>query len=277
MSRRSRHGAVGWLPAAALIALLLVLYAPLLQLAVSSINRNELSTGWEGATTQWFRAAFGNPEVSGALWRSVRLAVAASLLSVALGTAVAIGSRDHPRLGPLTRLLAGTRVATPEIIIATALGVAIPAISLRFGFRTMLIGHVVYLTAYVALLVGARAAGADRRQEEAAADLGARRWQVLWTIVLPDLRPAIVAGGLLAAAFSFDDVALSTTLRGPQDTTLPVLIFSRVQRRVTPEVHAIGACVLAIGAALFIAASLVNRPRVPTANAMPDKPSTSLG
>ena len=256
--RRARHRQIGLAPAIALGGLLFVLYAPLAQLVVASVNRNPLSTGWKGFTWGWFRDAFANPEVTASLGRSVRLAVVAGIVSVGVGTAVAIASRRQSWLRAVAQSLAGARVATPEIIIATALGVALPVASIRYGFTAMLLGHVVYLTAYVALLVGARAAGADPRQEEAALDLGAKPWQVLWTITLPDLFPAIASAGLLAAAFSFDDVALSSTLRGPRDTTLPVLIFSKVQRRVTPEIHAIGACVLAVGATLFLAATLVN-------------------
>ncbi len=123
----------------------------------------------------------------------------------------------------------------------------------------MTVAHVAYLSAFVVLLVGARAAGADVAHEEAARDLGANRWQVLRHVVLPDLRPAIIAAAVLTAAFSFDDVALSLTLRGPQDTTVPVYILSAVQRRVTPSVHAIGAMVLMVGVTAFVLAWAVNR------------------
>ena len=257
--RAAKHRRVGAINVLAFVVLLLALYAPLAQLVLSSVNRNPLSTGWTGWTSEWFRAAFSSSEIRTSFTTSIRLALTASLVSTILGTAVAIGARRRRWLRPLTLGLAGARVATPEIILATALGVAMPALSFRFGFRAMLIGHVVYLTAYVALLVGARAAGSDPHQEEAALDLGARPWQVLWSITIPDLMPAIASAGLLAAAFSFDDIALSAALRGPRDTTLPVLIFSKVQRRVTPEVHAIGTCVLIVGMTLFAAAMIVNR------------------
>jgi spermidine/putrescine transport system permease protein len=151
------------------------------------------------------------------------------------------------------------RVATPEIIIATGLGALLPAAQIAFGYRPMLVAHIAYLSAYVTLIVGARAAGADRSLEEAALDLGANRSQVLRHIVVPDLMPAIVSSGILALAFSFDDVALSLTLRGPNDTTVPVYIFSAVQRRVTPSIHAIGAVVVAVGVVAFAAATSINR------------------
>jgi ABC-type spermidine/putrescine transport system permease subunit II len=82
---------------------------------------------------------------------------------------------------------------------------------------------------------------------------------VIRDVILPDLLPAIASAGLLALAFSFDDVALSLALRGADDTTVPLYIFSAVQRRVTPSIHAIGAMIIVIGIVVFAGASLVNR------------------
>jgi spermidine/putrescine transport system permease protein len=156
-------------------------------------------------------------------------------------------------------LFATVRVATPEIIIATGLAATLPAVGFAFGFRPMLVAHVAYLAAYVLLIVGARAAGADKNLEEAALDLGASKWQMLRDVVLPDLRPAIISSALLAFAFSFDDVALSLALRGPTDTTVPIYIFSAVQRRVTPAIHAVGAVIVVVGIVTFGAATLIHR------------------
>jgi ABC-type spermidine/putrescine transport system permease subunit II len=249
-----------------LIALVIVLYAPLVQLVVSSVNRNPLSTGWTGFTTEWFRGAFDDPLVRSSIGLSARLAVASAFGAVVLGTAAAIAGRRTRWIAAFVRIAAGGRVAVPEIIIATGLGVVLPLIGWRFGFRVMVVAHAIYLSAYVVLLVGARVAGADPHQEEAALDLGAKPWRVLWTITLPDLLPAIAASALLCAAFSFDDVALSNALRGPQDTTLPVYIFSTVQRRVTPEIHAIGTVVLVVGMVSFVAAATINRALVRVRN-----------
>jgi ABC-type spermidine/putrescine transport system permease subunit II len=249
----------GHVATAALCMVLVVLYAPLLFLVVASFNRNPLSTSWQGFTTKWFGDAFRDSALRRATGVSIRLALSASLLAVLLGTAAAIAARRTPWLTRINAVFATLRVGTPEIIIATGLGAILPAVHIAFGYRPMLVAHVAYLSAYVTLIVGARAAGARRDLEEAALDLGARRWRVLRDIVLPDLMPAIVSSGLLAVAFSFDDVALSLALRGPKDTTVPVYIFSAVQRRVTPSIHAIGALIVALGAITFVCASVVNR------------------
>jgi ABC-type spermidine/putrescine transport system permease subunit II len=251
-----------------LVCLLALLYAPIVFLVLASVNRNVLSTGWDGFTTKWYGAAFDDASLRRAVSVSASLAASAAGLSVVVGTAAAIAARRSRWLGRVNTALAGMRVATPEIIIATGLGALLPVAQIAFGYRPMLVAHVAYLSAYVTLIVGARAAGADRSLEEAALDLGARRSQVLRHIVVPDLMPAIVSAGILALAFSFDDVALSLTLRGPKDTTVPVYIFSAVQRRVTPSIHAIGAVVVAVGVVAFAAATSINRAvagRVPQA------------
>jgi ABC-type spermidine/putrescine transport system permease subunit II len=251
-----RHGRVA---NTVLVAVLAVLYAPLVFLVVASFNRNPLSTAWQGFTTKWYANAFDDPSLRRAVGVSVRLALLSSLFAVVVGTAAAIAARRTRWLTRVNAAFATVRVATPEIIIATGLGAILPAVHIAFGFRPMLVAHVAYLSAYVLLIVGARAAGGRRDLEEAALDLGARKLRVLRDIVLPDLAPAIASSGLLALAFSFDDVALSLALRGPKDTTVPVYIFSAVQRRVTPSIHAIGALILAVGALTFVAASFVNR------------------
>lgn len=242
-----------------LVLVLVVLYTPMFFLIVASVNRNPSSTSWTGFTMSWYRAAFDDVALRSAVGVSVRLAVCASMFSMLVGTSAALAARRSPWLTRINSSLATVRIATPEIIIATGLGAALPAAGIAFGFRPMLFAHVAYLSAYVMLIVSARAVGADRALEEAALDLGAKRWRVLRDIVLPDLRPAIVSAGLLALAFSFDDVALSLALRGPEDTTVPIYIFSAVQRRVTPKIHAIGSLTIAAGTITFLAAALVNR------------------
>ena len=245
---------------AMLILLLLVLYAPLLRLLVNAFNANELATTWGGFTTKWFRSAVDNDGVRRAIRTSAWLALLTSLVSVTLGTLLVLGLKHANRgVAILGRLLSIARVTTPEIILATGLFVMLPTVGLRFGMVALLIGHAVYLTGFVVVLVGAQAARADVAVEEAAADLGASPARVLFRVVLPNLRPAIGAAALLSAAFSFDDVALSRVLASPQTTTLPLILVSMIQRRVTPEIDAIATILLLIGAALFAAALLIGR------------------
>lgn len=237
-----------------LSATLLLLYLPLFFVAVSGVNRNPLSTGWHGATWQWYRDAWGDRALRRSVGVSLRLGALTTVLAVSLGTAVAVAARHSRLLRLVARATAALRVATPEIVIATGLAAFIPAVGLNFGFRSMVLAHVAYLSAYVVLIVGARAAQLDVEMEMAAADLGATPWRILSRVILPELRPAIAASALLVMAFSLDDVALSLALRGPTDTTLPVYLYSVVQRRVTPSMHAVGTVVVLAGAGSFLLA-----------------------
>lgn len=241
-----------------LVAVVLLLYAPLLFTFVSGVNANPLSTRWQGFTDQWYRVAWNDASLRRAIGVSLRLGILTTVLAVAIGTAVAVATRRSPALQWVARTTAGLRVATPEIVMATGLAALVPAVGLNFGFRSMLVAHVAYLSAYVVLIVGARAASLDPEVELAATDLGAGPWRTLTRVVLPDLGPAIGASALLVLAFSLDDVALSLALRGPTDTTLPVYLYSVVQRRVTPSIHAVGTVVLVAGAALFVAAVVLH-------------------
>jgi putrescine transport system permease protein len=237
--------------------LLAVLYAPLLYLVAASVNSDPSSTGWGGLTLRWYRGALDDPEVADAARVSIRLALLSAVAATLVATCAIVAVRRRPLLGRLHAAFVTGRVATPEIIIG--LGALLPAAGLSLGFWPMALAHTAYLAAFAAVIIGARAGGADVSLEEAAIDLGARPLQVVRTIVLPDLLPAIASAFLVCAAFSFDDVALSLALRGPQDTTLPVLLFSRMQRRFTPSIHAVGTIVLAVGVVAFAAAFTVNR------------------
>ncbi len=238
----------------------LVLYAPLLRVMVNAVNQDELGIGWEGFTTRWFSAAWRNDLLRSSVGTSALLAVGASLGSVVVGTAAVLSLRaTSARHAFATRLLSVARVATPEIIMATGLLVTLPLIRVRLGLIAMTLGHVAYLTAFVVLLVGSRVAKLDVRLEEAAADLGASSFRVLTRVVLPQLAPAIAASLLMAAAFSFDDVAISRSVASPTSQTLPLVLVSMIQRSPTPQIDAVATMLIGIGALLFGLAVFVGR------------------
>ncbi len=259
---RSSVGAVrgvGVTATAALATLMLLLYAPLLQLVVSSFNTNAVTARWKGFTTRWYRAVLTNNEALEAFSWSLQLAVSVAITAGVVGGGAAIAARRRPRLRAILVVMATARVATPEIVLAVALGVLLPLLDIEFGPWPMWFGHTALLSAYVVLVVNARLAGAQPDLEDAAADLGAPPAAVVRDVVVPHIRPAIMAAMVLVAAFSFDDVLLSSRLSGPDDTTLPLVILSLATRRTTPEVDAIGSLVLGLGALAFALAVAIGR------------------
>ena len=121
---------------------------------------------------------------------------------------------------------------------------------------TVTIAHATFAACFVAVLVRAQLAGFDRSLEEAALDLGARPWTVLWRVTLPGISPALVSGWLLAFTMSLDDLVIASFVSGPAATTLPMAVYSSVRIGVTPEINALAtvflAVVLAIVASAFV-------------------------
>jgi putrescine transport system permease protein len=129
------------------------------------------------------------------------------------------------------------------------------------GATTVLLAHATLGAAFVAVVVQARLAEADRSLEEAAMDLGATPFTAFRTVTLPLVAPALAAGWLLAFTLSLDDVVIASFVSGPAGTTLPMALFSMLRLGLTPEVNALGAVVvLGVGAMLGLVALLL-RPR----------------
>lgn len=244
-----------------LVVTLVLLYGPIVQLVYSSVNRNPLTSSWTGWTRRWYDAALADRTVLAAAWRSVLLALSVSTGAGVIGTLASVAVRHHERLRSVVTAMATARIATPELVLAVALGVLVPLSGGRFGPFTMWFGHTALLSSYVVVIVSSRLAGTSRLLEETAADLGASPWRVVRHVVLPHVAPAVASSVVLVAAFSFDDVLMSARLGGPTDTTLPLVILSMATRRPTPELDALGTLVVLAGLGAFGVALLLARLR----------------
>jgi ABC-type spermidine/putrescine transport system permease subunit II len=223
---------------------MIVLLAPLAIVFVNAFNADRLLSGWGGFTFHWFTDVLSDPTVGTAALGSLEIALAATLGSAILGTLTVGFARYAPRtLGRITESLTITRIMMPEIVIAASLTIFVPLIGLTFGNVAVIIGHIVWGTAFFISIAGARRAGFDYRLEEAAQDLGASPLRVFRTITIPDLLPGLIAGALLAFTFSFDDVVTTLFLAGPNTATLPLEILSRIRHGINPSINAIGVLV----------------------------------
>jgi spermidine/putrescine transport system permease protein len=112
---------------------------------------------------------------------------------------------------------------------------------------------------FVALVVGARLASFNKEQEEAARDLGANDWQAFRDVLLPHMRPALIAGALLAFTLSLDDFVISFFTSGPSSVTLPLYIYGSLRRGITPEIHALSTIVFLVTVLLVLSLQLATR------------------
>jgi spermidine/putrescine transport system permease protein len=243
----------------------LFLYAPILVVVVYAFNDSRYAATWTHASVRWFGEAFRDENLSHSFFLSVWTAAVQAVLATAIGTAAALGLR---RVSRRTRLAFDTLVYTnlvlPEIVIAIASLLLFTSLGFPpLGAWTIILTHSVFNVSVVVLVVRARLAGMDGTLEEASADLGASRLGTFRQITLPQLFPAILAGGLLSFTFSFDDVVLSNFVTGPGATTLPLKIFSELRFGLTPRINVVAVFILSLTLTAIVVAQLLLR-RSPT-------------
>ena len=223
------------------------LYLPILLVVIFSFNASRLVTVWAGFSTHWYVELAHNDAIQSAALISLEVAVAAATGSLVLGTLAGYTMQRYRRFrgrALFGALLTGPLVM-PEVITGLALLLLFVALEQAIGWPqgrgilTILIAHITFGTAYVAVVVESRLAGFDRALEEAALDLGARPVRVFLVITLPLIAPALVAGWLLAFTLSLDDLVITSFTSGPSSTTLPMVIFSSVRLGVSPQINAL--------------------------------------
>jgi putative spermidine/putrescine transport system permease protein len=200
-----------------------------------------------GLTTQWFGVAWDNADIRAALSLSMRVALVATIIALVLGTLVAAAVWRTKFFGRDTlSLFIILPIALPGIITGIALRSAINLGDFAFSFWTLVIGHATFCVAIAFNNVIARMRRTSPNLLEASMDLGARGWQTFRHVLLPQLAPAMLVGGMLAFALSFDEIIVTTFTAGNQQT-LPIWIFSsRVRPRSRPVTNVVAVFVVLI-------------------------------
>ena len=208
----------------------------------------------DGFTWEYWRTMFDIPELNEALGTSLRLAFFSTLISTAIGTAMAIALVRHRFHGKrLANLLIVIPMATPEVVIGASLLSMFIYYTFALGFTTLLIAHVMFSISFVVVVVRSRLIGFDRNLEEAAADLGASPLTTFRTVTLPLMAPGIVAAALLAFALSIDDFVISNFNSGTT-VTFPLYVYGVSLRGIPVQVNALATLLFLVA---VIAVSLV--------------------
>ena len=232
-------------------ATLFFLYAPLLVLIAFSFNDSKRNIVWRGFTFKYYGKVFENDTLVTALGNSLTIAFLASLASVVLGTLAAVMLWRFRF--PFKAGVEGT-MALPIVVPEICMGVAMLVFFAQLNWPTDLvwplnlsaitIAHITFCFPFVTMVVRARLAGFNKEQEEAAKDLGASEWQAFRDVLLPHMKPGIIAGALLAFTLSLDDFVITFFTSGPNTITFPVKVYSMVRFSVTPEVNAASALLI---------------------------------
>lgn len=222
-------------------ALVLVfLHLPIAVLVLYSFNSSRLNIAWEGFTWRWYAEVWRSEPLLRAAMNSLIVAGVTTVVAVALGVAGAwLLQRYRFRGRRVVETLVGVPVMMPEIIMGVSLLVLFSSLSLPLGFGTVIAAHVTFCFPFVLLVVRARLAGLDPALEEAARDLGATPLTAFWLVIAPALRPAILAGGLMAFTLSMDEVIVTYFTASPGAATLPLRIFGMAKVGLNPMLNAL--------------------------------------
>ena len=257
----------GWFRNGMLGLGLAFLYVPILSMMVFSFNNSRLVTVWDSVnspTLRWYVRLFENQQLLGAAWVSVQVAAMTATGAVILGT---LAGLVLTRFGPFRgRAFLSAMTTAPLVMPEVITGIAMLLLFVSLeqltgwpegrGIMTITIAHITFAMAYVTVVVQSRLAGFDDALEEAALDLGARPATVFFRITLPLIMPALLSGWLLAFTLSWDDVVISQFVSGPGSSTLPMEIFSRVRRGVSPDINALATIMVLIVATGVVLSTL---------------------
>jgi putative spermidine/putrescine transport system permease protein len=235
-----------------------LLWLPLLLIMVYAFNDSAIQS-WpiSGFTLHWFHEAWHDPEARSSLWLSIKVGLVATAIALVLGTAAAAAIHRFRFFGrEAVSLLLLLPIALPGIITGMALNSFYVFAGLGFSIWTIVIGHATFCVVIVYNNVIARLRRSSPSLLEASADLGADGWQTFRFVVWPVLSTALIAGGLLAFALSFDEVIVTTFTAGAQ-TTLPIYILDHIQRG--QDLPVVNAIVLVVIVATVIPVTIAQR------------------
>ncbi len=216
----------------ATVIVLLFLYLPLVILAIYAFNPSRLQV-WPptGLTLHWFAEAAGNPGLRAALANSLIAGAGATALALVLGTAAALAVQRFSFFGrDVVSFLFVLPIALPGVVTGIALRTTFQTLDVDFGLGTIIVGHATFCVVIAYNNVIARLRQTSRSPEEASADLGADTWTTFRRITIPAMGTALLSGGLLAFALSFDEIIVTNFTAGPGTQTIPMWILAAIQR-----------------------------------------------
>ena len=221
--------------------------------------KGKQNTTLHGLTLKWYTHLFSIPDLTDALVNSLTIAAVSTVIATLLGTFLgySLGRRAFRGSGSVTLLLFAN-IAAPEIVLGAALLSMFLTLGVPRGYWTIVIAHVMFSLAYVAVTVRARMAGLDPSLEEASRDLGAGPATTFLRVTLPVILPGVVSGALLAFALSIDDYII-TSFNNGSTITFPLWVYGASRVGVPPQVNVMGTLIFAFGVLVAVFGVLSSR------------------
>jgi len=229
------------------------IYLPIVILILYSFNRDGVG-GFPPRhfTFEWYRQLFADGPIWDSVLNSLIVAVGSVVLSLTLGllAALALDRANFPGKALFRRLVL-LPLILPGIITGLSLLMFAVVSGVQLSLFTVFLGHGTALISVATTELFAGLQKMDRAQEEASLDLGATRWQTFWRVTLPNLKLSLIAAGLLIFTLSMDEIAVTFFLIG-RDNTLPLEIWGRLRRGITPEINAVSTLIFAVSVGLIV-------------------------
>ncbi|MDQ0150086.1 ABC transporter permease [Eubacterium multiforme] len=236
-----------------LAIIFIFLYAPIVTLMVFSFNNSKSMGKWSGFTFKWYGELLHNDTLMEALYYTILIALIASVVATIVGTITAIGIHNmKKKRRALLLSINNLPIINPDIVTGVALMSLFIFLKFDFGFKTMLLAHISFDIPYVILSVLPKLKQLPDNTIEAAMDLGATPWYALRKVIIPQIKPGIFAGFLMAFTMSIDDFVISFFTTGPGVTNLSIEIYSMARRGIKPEINALSTLMFVTVLALLL-------------------------
>ena len=253
----------------------LFLYAPILLLIIFSFNAGDSGVVWKGFSLDWYAKLFQNRLIMESVYTTLLVSILATVISTVAGTFAAVGLFSLRRRWR-SPLMTVSNIPTVNADIVTGVSmcllfaavfqgwgafarwfngaqsvVQLP-VRLTLGFTTLLLAHIAFDIPYVILNVAPKLRQMDKNLIDAAQDLGCTWMQAFWKVILPEIKPGVVSGALIAFTMSVDDFVISYFTAGSSTSTLAMTIYGMTKKRVSPEINAVSTLLFAVVLVLLI-------------------------
>lgn len=236
-----------------MILMIIFFYLPIAYMIIFSFNDGKSLTSFTGFSLRWYQHMLESQDMMEALYTTFSVALLATFISTVAGTIAAIGlSKSKKVIRGLMEQVNNLPMMNPEIVTAIGFMLLFITFKVEKGYMTMLLAHIAFCIPYVMLSVMPKIRQLDPNLADAAMDLGATPWQALRKVIVPQITPGIISGGLIAFTMSIDDFIISYFVTGGGVKNLSIIVYT-MSKRVNPSINAISTCmVLIITVALVI-------------------------
>lgn len=223
---------------------MLFFYLPILYIIIFSFNDSRSLTKFGGFSLRWYEKMFADLTMMEAVLYTVIIAVIATVVATVVGTITAIGlSKSRKVVQKMVERINDLPVMNPDIVTAISLLMFFSVLTVKKGFGTLLIAHIMFCIPYVMLSVTPKLRSLDPNLIDAAMDLGATPFQALAKVIVPQIKPGIVSGALIAFTMSFDDFVISYFTTGNGVNNISILVYT-MSKRVNPSINALSTIVI---------------------------------